>query len=146
MRDVCRLYLLRFLNLRGTPISVMPSKVGDLEYLETLDVQSTEIIDMLQTVTKLRRLEKLRAFQWVLPRGLMNMKALREVDGAVLADVNVQVAREIGELQQLQVLYLEVYHSVVEEDEEAKEEFVHALGSSLRKTCPPIAPPVLSVF
>lgn len=135
MRDVCRLYLLRFLNLRGTPISVMPSKVGDLEYLETLDVQSTEIIDMPQTVTKLRRLEKLRAFQWVLPRGLMNMKVLREVDGAVLADVNVQVAREIGELQQLQVLYLEVYHSVVEEDEEAKEEFVHALGSSLRKTC-----------
>lgn len=35
MRDVCRLYLLRFLSLRGTSISVVPSKIGDLEYLET---------------------------------------------------------------------------------------------------------------
>ncbi|XBH81760.1 hypothetical protein VPH35_107263 [Triticum aestivum] len=39
MRDVCRLYLLRFLSLRGTGVKIMPRKVGNLEQLETLDVQ-----------------------------------------------------------------------------------------------------------
>ncbi|CAD6248477.1 unnamed protein product [Miscanthus lutarioriparius] len=125
MRYVCRLYLLRFLRLTGTRISEMPSEIGDLEYLESLDVGSR--MYMLPTVTKLHRLERLRVPWWTLPWGLGNMKALREVDWAQLKG-DVQVAREIGELQQLQVLYI----TVVEEPEE---EFSGVLCSSLSKTC-----------
>jgi len=125
MRYVCRLYLLRFLRLTGTRISEMPSEIGDLEYLESLDVGSR--MYMPPTVTKLHRLERLRVPWWTLPRGLGNMKALREVDWAQLKG-DVQVAREIGELQQLQVLYI----TVVEEPEE---EFSSVLCSSLSKTC-----------
>ncbi|CAD6252211.1 unnamed protein product [Miscanthus lutarioriparius] len=128
MRDVCRLYLLRFLSLRGTSISVVPSKIGDLEYLETLDIGSRKICTMPPTVTKLRRLEHLRVSRWTMPRGLGNMKALREVSWALL-EGDVQDAREIGELQQLQVLCIFVAKS--------EEEFSRALGSSLTlsKTC-----------
>jgi disease resistance protein RPM1 len=56
------------------------------------------------------------------------MKALREVDWAKLGGDDVQVAREIGELQQLQVLSIVV-------EEEPKEDFQCDLGSSLSKAC-----------
>ena len=122
------MYLLRYLGLRGTQISVMPSKIGNLEYLETRYVERTWIDDMPPTVTKLSKLELLRVRRWILTQGLENMKALREVYGAQLIKGGVKVAREIGELQQLQELYLYV-------DEEPEEEFLSALGSSLSKTC-----------
>ncbi|EES06528.1 putative disease resistance RPP13-like protein 3 [Sorghum bicolor] len=126
MRDVCRLYLLRFLGLRGTQINVMPSKIGDLEFLETLDVEQGGIIDMPPTVTKLSKLERLKVRRWILPPGLGNMKALREVAWAFLQG-DVHVAEEIGELQQLQFLSIEL-------GGEPKEDFLQALASSLSKT------------
>jgi disease resistance protein RPM1 len=61
--------MLKYLGLRGTRISVMPSKIGNLEYLETLDVEMTGIKDLPPTMTKLSKLERLRVNQWVLTRG-----------------------------------------------------------------------------
>ncbi|KAM3351036.1 hypothetical protein ACQJBY_023206 [Aegilops geniculata] len=105
---VCRLYLLRFLSLRGTTVSKMPHKVGNLEHLETLDVKDTYMNmgqGMPRSVTKLSKLERLMSDGWLLPRGLGNMKMLREVDMGILSGRDVSsVAREIGELPQLQVL------------------------------------------
>ncbi|RCV04502.1 hypothetical protein SETIT_1G006400v2 [Setaria italica] len=83
MRDVCRLYLVRFLSLRGTLINVIPSEIGDLECLESLDVQETRIHSMPPTVTKLSKLERLRVDRLYLPLWLGNMKALRKVDFAL---------------------------------------------------------------
>ena len=129
MRDVCRLYLLRFLSLRGTKISVMPSEVGDLQHLEALDVEKSRIRDLPPTVTMLTKLELLKCDSWTLPRGLEKMKALREVSKAILAD-DIQIAQEIGELQQLQVLIMEL----TRRDLDPEERFWFALGSSLSKT------------
>ncbi|CAL4890000.1 unnamed protein product [Urochloa decumbens] len=131
MRDVCRLYLVRFLSLRDTPITAIPSKIGDLECLESLDVEKTEVYGLPPTVTKLSKLERLKVFRWSLPQGLGNMKALREVDFAALKAGDVHVAREIGELQQLQALYIELD---TDEEKPDKEELLHALASSLSKT------------
>ncbi|KAF7087378.1 hypothetical protein CFC21_090571 [Triticum aestivum] len=105
---VCRLYLLRFLSLRGTTVSKMPHKLGNLEHLQTLDVKDTYMNrgqGMPRSVTKLSKLESLMSDGWLLPRGLRNMKMLREVDTGILCGRDVSsVAREIGELPQLQVL------------------------------------------
>uniref|UniRef100_K3Z101 Uncharacterized protein n=1 Tax=Setaria italica TaxID=4555 RepID=K3Z101_SETIT len=133
IRDVCRLYLVRFLGLRDTRISVIPSKIGDLECLESLDVEKTDIYRMPPTVTKLSKLERLRVNRWSLPLGLGNMKALREVDFAVLKVGDVQVAREIGELQRLQILYIALEKSEAEPNDK-EDEFLHELASSLSKT------------
>ncbi|CAL4971416.1 unnamed protein product [Urochloa decumbens] len=126
MRDVCRLYLVKFLSLRYTSITVVPSEIGDLECLESLDVECAEVHGLPPTVTKLSKLERLKVFEWFLPQGLGNMKALREVDCAALKAGDVQAAREIGELQQLQALYI-ILHGY-------GEELLHALASSLSKT------------
>ncbi|PNT62663.1 hypothetical protein BRADI_4g06611v3 [Brachypodium distachyon] len=109
MRDVCRMYLLRYLSVKNTHITLLPPKVGELEHLQTLDAMHTGLEGLPDTVTKLKKLERLLFTNrndyrvWWLPsRGLSKMKALRELVRIGIKDV--QVAREIGELQQMRVI------------------------------------------
>ncbi|TVU24764.1 hypothetical protein EJB05_27220, partial [Eragrostis curvula] len=120
MGDICRMYLLRYLSLRGTDISVMPPKVRELEHLQTLDVRATGLAGLPETVIKLEKLERLFFSQkgvwdtmWKPPQGLWKMKALREVGWVLLEDGDVLVARELGELENLQRLsiYVNCYGS-----------------------------------
>nr|CAB3470335.1 unnamed protein product [Digitaria exilis] len=115
MGDICRMYLLRYLSLRGTDISVLPPKVRELEHLQTLDVRATNIVALPESVIKLEKLERLFFSQkdvwetmWKPPKGLWKMKALREVGWVVLEDDAVRVAQEIGELEDLQRLSIYV--------------------------------------
>ncbi|CAL5091174.1 unnamed protein product [Urochloa decumbens] len=73
MNDVCRLYLLRFLSIKGTNVKEMPSQNKD----------------------------DWKIF-WNLRRGIKNMKALRELHLACLKDDAQVVAEGLGELQNLQ--------------------------------------------
>uniref|UniRef100_R7W754 Disease resistance protein RPM1 n=1 Tax=Aegilops tauschii TaxID=37682 RepID=R7W754_AEGTA len=125
MRDVCRLYLLKFLSLRNTNVAKMPRKVGNLEHLETLDVKHSHIWKLPRTVTKLSKLERLRSNRWNLPRGVWKMKALREVDVGVVDSPSV--AQEIGKLTQLQLLSV-IIHAEVDDG------CLTNLASSLSKT------------
>ncbi|KAL6647930.1 hypothetical protein ACP70R_015367 [Stipagrostis hirtigluma subsp. patula] len=107
---ICRLYLLRFLNLSGTNVSNVPPEIGNLEHLQTFDVNRTFLQRLPETVTKLEKLER-QGFSnrgdweamWTLPRGLSKMKALREVGLALLGN-NVEVAEEVGKLEHLETL------------------------------------------
>lgn len=58
------------------------------------------------------------------------MRALRDVSRACLKGGDVEVAREIGELRQLQLLVLWIETG----EQDPKEELLHALASSLSKT------------
>ncbi|KAF7092397.1 hypothetical protein CFC21_094887 [Triticum aestivum] len=134
MRDVCRLYLLRFLSLRGTRISVMPRKVGNLEHLETLDIKNTGIgVGLPRTVAKLSKLECLRCSTWLLPRGLGNMKSLRILDTGILDGHNVQlVTQEIGKMAQLQEIRIIIESNF--QTGEFIQESLPMLSTSLSKT------------
>ncbi|VAI69036.1 unnamed protein product [Triticum turgidum subsp. durum] len=77
MSHICRMYLLRYLSLRGTDISVLPTKVCDLEHLQTLDVRATGLARLPETLIKLE-------------------------------DDAVEVAQEVGELENLQRLSIYV--------------------------------------
>ncbi|TVU41765.1 hypothetical protein EJB05_15312, partial [Eragrostis curvula] len=109
MRYICRLYLLKFLSLKGTDIKEVPPQIKKLEHLQTLDVRHTQVPGLPETVTELYKLERLQIshhnikthLMWRLPPGLGKMKALREVGFAFLGN-DVQVARDLGELEQLQ--------------------------------------------
>ncbi|KAF8779114.1 hypothetical protein HU200_002787 [Digitaria exilis] len=115
MGDICRMYLLRYLSLRGTDISVLPPKIRELEHLQTLDVRATNIVALPESVIKLEKLARLFFSKkdvwetmWKPPQGLWKMKALREVGWVVLEDDAVRVAQEIGELEDLQRLSIYV--------------------------------------
>jgi disease resistance protein RPM1 len=79
MAYICRMYLLRLLNLRGTDISVLPPEVGQLEHLQTLDVRRTFFKGLPDTVTELESLENLQfsnkdhywSFHWEAPESPM---------------------------------------------------------------------------
>ncbi|KAK1620747.1 hypothetical protein QYE76_026264 [Lolium multiflorum] len=115
LRDICRMYLLKFLSLRGTNIRRIPPSVGDLEHLQMLDARDTYLRNVPETVTNLEKLERLLFSnkywpppEWQPPSGISRMKALREVNNIVIRD-NIQVAKEIGDLEGLQgiVVYLD---------------------------------------
>jgi disease resistance protein RPM1 len=113
MRYICMMYLLKFLSLRGTGISEVPSQVGKLEHLQTLDTSETGLGGLPKTVTNLEKLERLQFYSkvgwyvmWRLPRGLKRMKALRVVKNAILKN-NIEVTQEIGELEQELCLYID---------------------------------------
>ncbi|XP_037489891.1 disease resistance protein Pik-2-like [Triticum dicoccoides] len=91
LKQVCRMYLLRFLSLKGTSINRMPPEVGELANLESLDVRQTYLEDLPETVSMLQKLEhllinnKVNIFTkcWTARRGLRRMKALRTVNEIV---------------------------------------------------------------
>ncbi|KAM3298496.1 hypothetical protein ACQJBY_040118 [Aegilops geniculata] len=104
MRHICRMYLLRFLSLKGTDIKKLPSKVGKLEHLQTLDVRHTGLLDLPESVTDLEELESLQFTSgWTLPEGVKKMKSLRKANKVIVRS-NLEAAREIAELEQLQDL------------------------------------------
>ncbi|XP_073354667.1 disease resistance protein PIK6-NP-like [Aegilops tauschii subsp. strangulata] len=114
MKHVCRMFLLRFLNLNGTDISKMPKKIGKLVHLQTLNLWNTLLHGLPQSVTELEKLESLyfhnreSYFDCRLPCGLGRMKALRVLDKMVLHDDGADAAREIGELTQLRKLNISI--------------------------------------
>ncbi|TVU41771.1 hypothetical protein EJB05_15319, partial [Eragrostis curvula] len=132
---VCRMYLLKFLSVKGTNISKMPPEVGKLEDLQMFDVRDTCLPGLPETVTKLHKVENLKFSNrhgwhtmWRLPRGLKKMKELREVAGAVLGN-DIQVARELGELEQLQQLDIYI-NSSPEPSKEVLREFANSLSKA----------------
>ncbi|KAF0896660.1 hypothetical protein E2562_026773 [Oryza meyeriana var. granulata] len=132
MNCICRMYLLRFLSLKGTDVKVMPSRVGDLEHLQTLDVRQTQLKDLPKTVKKLEKLEHLLfsgkgGCGWMMPQGINKMKALRQVNKAAVV-YDHKVAEEIGELDQLQELAINV-----DTGKEMNPEVVEKLACSLSK-------------
>uniref|UniRef100_A0ACD5Y2S9 Uncharacterized protein n=1 Tax=Avena sativa TaxID=4498 RepID=A0ACD5Y2S9_AVESA len=132
VEHICGMYLLRFLSLRNTEVSVLPKKIGELEHLQMLNVDCTSIEKLPEEVTKLERLENVDfrnkhqwSIMWTPPQGLYRMKALREVNYMIVNDVHV--AREVGKLGQLRHIGIWV--------SQENEEVLRELACSLSKTC-----------
>ncbi|WVZ62128.1 hypothetical protein U9M48_011910 [Paspalum notatum var. saurae] len=115
VRYAFTLYLLRFLSLKGTNVSKVPRQVEKLEHLQTLDLSYTLLVGLPETVTRLEKLERLYFSNkdnywdtmWTMPQGLQKMKALCWLCRVYLGN-DPQVARELGELEQLENLDLSV--------------------------------------
>jgi len=43
LSDICRMVVLKYLSLRRTEVSEIPSKIDKLEHLETLDIRETNV-------------------------------------------------------------------------------------------------------
>jgi hypothetical protein len=99
------LFHLRFLGLRGTSIAQLPEKVGNLSFLQTLDVVGNKISSLPPTVVQLRNLMFLYT-DWStrLPtRGIGNMACL-EYLLLRIDDSTMDAIEEMGQLLELRVL------------------------------------------
>ncbi|KAF7105264.1 hypothetical protein CFC21_106093 [Triticum aestivum] len=134
MRHICRMYLLRFLSLKGTNISEMPSEVGKLEHLQTLDARNTWLKDLPESLTDLEQLESLQFSNgWTLPEGVKKMKSLRKANKVVIRS-NLVVAREVGELEKLQDLRIYVA-SDSDNHQHVHLQLIHSIGKLYSLRC-----------
>ncbi|KAF7104947.1 hypothetical protein CFC21_105811 [Triticum aestivum] len=133
VKDICGMYLLRFLSMKGTDISLLPEKVGELEHLQVLDVAGTLLLKLPETMTGLEKLEYLRFrhraqwyTMWTPPVGIRKMKALQNIDCVVIKDV--RVAQDLGELGDLRDVTI-----FVEESSGSTQAILDALVKSISK-------------
>ena len=112
LKDICKLYLLKFLRLQGLKVFDLPESIGKLESLETLDIRGAdhdELVIMLPlSFGKLGKLVRLHADRVELPDGvsLENMKSLQELTGIC---ATLHAVTEIGKLGELKVLKLVIH-------------------------------------
>ena len=60
LASIDTLFHLKYLRLSSGSITKLPEKIGELQYLQTLDVRGTNIEELPSTITKLQRLSQLR--------------------------------------------------------------------------------------
>ncbi|KAF6987223.1 LOW QUALITY PROTEIN: hypothetical protein CFC21_004886 [Triticum aestivum] len=105
IKDIGRLFQLRYLNLCWTVISELPSQIGDLKFLETLDVFGTKLSHLPQSVTQLRRLARLFVPAGLkLPDGIGNMTSLQEIKDINTFVQSENVLEDLGNLTDMRKL------------------------------------------
>uniref|UniRef100_A0A452XLW9 Uncharacterized protein n=1 Tax=Aegilops tauschii subsp. strangulata TaxID=200361 RepID=A0A452XLW9_AEGTS len=105
LKGVGHLIHLRYLGLLGTKISKLPAEIGNLQFLEVLDIGSNfELHELPSTVWNLRRLMYLNVFPCKLvPAGVLQNLTSIEVLRGILVSLNI-IAQELGNLAKLREL------------------------------------------
>ncbi|KAL6849952.1 hypothetical protein ACP4OV_020579 [Aristida adscensionis] len=129
LKDICKLSLLRYLSLRGTAISQLPSMLGKLKGLVTLDIRKTFITELPKSITQLQNLSHLLAGEYnywtrthsvkhfvfpdtvIMPPDLGKMGALRRISYVDLRQ-HPEAMREVGKLSQLTRLSCRIPDSI----------------------------------
>jgi hypothetical protein len=115
---------LRYLCLAGTKISKLPEEVGNLEFLQVLDLSRNDDMELPSTIINLRRLMCLLIDpdHKRLPDGLRNLTSL-EVLGRICC-ISPSTAKELGCMERLRKLVIRFGGMSLE----LEEAFVESLG------------------
>ncbi|KAF8661531.1 hypothetical protein HU200_056951 [Digitaria exilis] len=119
-KEICKLTLLRYLSIRRTGNERLPSKLGKLTGLVTLDVRQTKVTHFPKSITQLQNLQHLLAGEYVhytrthsvkhfayrkevvkIPTGLSKMKALKRISFVDVKGKGIEALHEVAKLSQL---------------------------------------------
>ncbi|XP_047043867.1 disease resistance protein RGA5-like [Lolium rigidum] len=102
IKDIERLYQLRYLDISLTGITELPRQIGELLYLETL-ITSNDLCELPESTTQLRRLARLFVGRSCkLPDRLGNLVNLQELD--CINALQLKHVEELGNLTNLRKL------------------------------------------
>ncbi|RCV38930.1 hypothetical protein SETIT_8G182100v2 [Setaria italica] len=115
LKHLGNLFHLRYLGLRGTSIAQLPEKIGNLSFLQTLDVKRNQISSSPPTVVQLRNLVFLYT-DWStrLPSRIGNMACLEylllRIDDSTMDSIEEmgQLLEYLSKLQKIRNLHIEV--------------------------------------
>uniref|UniRef100_J3KZQ5 Disease resistance R13L4/SHOC-2-like LRR domain-containing protein n=1 Tax=Oryza brachyantha TaxID=4533 RepID=J3KZQ5_ORYBR len=100
---------LRYTGLRDTRITEVPEDVGDLQFLQTLDLAETRVEALPAVVFRLGNLACLRVeHRMRVPRGIGSLVSLQELSDVSTRD-SPDVVRELGDLMRLRVLRITLW-------------------------------------
>lgn len=101
----CRLFQLRYLNISLSYVSELPRQIGNLVYLETLDV-SSDLVELPEFVTCLKRMARLFVPGGTkLPDCIGKMEKLQELGYSVnIFKQSLKFVEELGKLVNLRKL------------------------------------------
>jgi len=116
MNGIDKLFQLKYLSLRGTNMSKLPSGIVRLYGLETLDLRKTYIEELPPEIVQLIKLQHLLASygyhevtgKLKIPNGIGNMRNLRVISGFNVIKSSLGAAEELGNLTALQELHIEL--------------------------------------
>jgi hypothetical protein len=127
IKDIERLYQLRYLDISRTEITELPRQIGELLYLETL-VTSSRLRELPESTSRLRRLTRLFVHpNCKLPDGLGNLVNLQELDR--IDALQLKHVEELGKLTNLRTLGINLRSGGIEGDKlvQSKEKLVSSL-------------------
>ncbi|XP_048540136.1 disease resistance protein RGA5-like [Triticum urartu] len=130
---LCGLLLLRYLNLKGTDVSKLPAKIGELRCLETLDVRSTKVKELPPSILKMEMLKHLLAGNARLPTGIGMLRSVLTVSCSNIGmSADADILQELGEMASLREL--ELFCNLTQMSEDQKQVTFSSDGfKSLRK-------------
>nr|UBY06928.1 NBS-LRR disease resistance protein [Dasypyrum villosum] len=109
LKNVGHLIHLRYLGLANSGISELPAEIGNLQFLEVLDLECNRGlygVELPATVSKLRRLICLKVdMDVVVPVGTLQNLTSIEVMMSILVSLNI-TAQELGNLARLRQLHI----------------------------------------
>jgi len=132
MNGMDKLFQLKYLSLRGTWISHIPSEVVMLHSLETLDIRETDVEELPAGIVHLTKLQHLIASTDYgssgikIPNGIGNMKNLRILLGCGISPGSADALDELGNLANLNDLDVE-YKGIGSEYKRHEEMFLSSL-------------------
>ncbi|KAF7070588.1 hypothetical protein CFC21_076095, partial [Triticum aestivum] len=118
MEDICKMLVLKYLSLRRTEISTIPSEIEKIQDLETFDVRETNVGDLPKTFGNLKRLRSLlggskksrKALKMPQEKNKVPMKALRVLSGIEISEGSTTAASldQLTRLRKLAIYKLNI--------------------------------------
>uniref|UniRef100_A0A0D9Y0G2 NB-ARC domain-containing protein n=1 Tax=Leersia perrieri TaxID=77586 RepID=A0A0D9Y0G2_9ORYZ len=106
-------FSVKYMRLSIRRIDALPEQLGDLYYLETLDLRGTIINKLPKSIVRLQRLACLLVDGLELPEGIGNMRALQELSFIKINRyTSASSLQELGSLSRLKILDLNCCFSI----------------------------------